>query len=98
MVLAGATGFWMTHRLGTWARFLEAEFWWMHAMTLHWLLFTILLFRAEPLFLHAWFRRRALAAPEATFERVLIGHRILPTLAFITVAGSLLGAHGVAFG
>lgn len=98
VVLAGGTGFWMTHRLGAWARFLEAEFWWMHAMTLLWLLFTILLFIAEPLFLHAWFRRRALAAPDATFELVLTGHRILLTLAFITVGGSVLGAHGVPFG
>ena len=98
VTLAGATGFWMTHRLGAWGRYLEVDYWWMHAMTALWLLFTIILFVAEPLFLHAWFRRRASAEPDATFALVLNGHRILLALALVTVGASVLGAHGVRFG
>ncbi len=35
-VLAGASGFWMTHRLAAWDRFADPRFWWMHAMVAVW--------------------------------------------------------------
>jgi uncharacterized membrane protein len=50
-VLAGASGFYMVWRLDAWDRFRFAEFWWMHAMVLTWLIFTLMLFVLEPLFL-----------------------------------------------
>ena len=93
-LVAGATGFYMTHRLDAWDRFADPAFWWMHAMTAVWAIFTFVLFVAEPLFLHRWFGRRASAAPEETFTRVLRMHRILLTLSLVTVAASVLGAHG----
>jgi len=98
VTLAGLSGFYMTARLDAWSRFLDPGFWWMHAMTLLWALFTLILFVAEPLFLHAWFHRRAAAAPDATFALVLRAHRVLLALAFVTLGGSVLGAHGVLFG
>ena len=50
-LLAAASGFYMVDRLGLWANFLLATYWWLDAMVLVWLLFTLLLFVAEPLFL-----------------------------------------------
>ncbi|MEQ8492908.1 MAG: hypothetical protein RLW42_01685 [Gammaproteobacteria bacterium] len=52
VTLAGLSGFWLTWRLDLWARFAEPGYWWMHAMVAVWLLFTVVLFIAEPLFLH----------------------------------------------
>ncbi len=64
--LAGFTGFYMLWRIDAWARFTTAEFWWMHAMVLTWLVFILMLFILEPLVLHRWLERRAAADPEAT--------------------------------
>jgi uncharacterized membrane protein len=66
VTLAGLSGFYMLHRLDGWERYLDASFWWLHAMTFLWLVFTFILFVAEPLFLHAWFIRRAALAPKQT--------------------------------
>lgn len=93
-LLAGLSGFYMTHRLDAWDRFADPAFWWMHAMVAVWAIFTFVLYVAEPLFLHRWFHERARAAPEATFALVLNLHRLLLTVSLITVAASVLGAHG----
>lgn len=93
-LIAGASGFWMTHRLAAWDRFLDPRFWWMHAMVAIWAIFTAVLFIAEPLFLHRWFHARASRDPERTFRLVLRLHFVLLALSFVTVAGAVLGAHG----
>lgn len=93
-VLAGLSGFWLTHRLDAWERFADPAFWWMHAMVAVWAIFTVVLFVAEPLFLHAWFVRRAAAAPEATFALVQRLHWLLATISLITIAGAVAGSHG----
>lgn len=94
-VLAGASGFWMTHRLDAWDRFLApASFWWMHAMVAVWAIFTLVLFVFEPLFLHAWFIRRAHAEPERVFALVQRMHWLLATVSLVTVAGAVVGSHG----
>jgi len=95
--LVGLTGFYMTYRLHAWARFLDPGFWWMHAMVLVWLLFTLVLFVAEPWFLHAWFRRHAQADPDGTFARIQRFHWILLTASLLAIAGAVLGTHGGAF-
>jgi len=56
---AGASGFYITHLLDAWDRFADSSYWWMHAMTAIWAVFTLVLFVLEPLFLHAWFSKRA---------------------------------------
>lgn len=94
LTLAGLTGFYMAHGLDAWDRFLDLSYWWMHAMVLIWAVFTIILFIAEPLFLHDWFRRRAEHAPDETFALVQRAHWVLLTVSAITVAGAVLGAHG----
>ena len=94
-VLAGFSGFYMVIRLDLWDRFLSVEYWWMHAMVAVWLLFTLVLFVAEPLFLHRWLRVRANSRPESTFALVERLHWILLALSLITLIGALLGSHGV---
>jgi uncharacterized membrane protein len=92
--LAGFTGLYMLARLDLWYRFLAANFWWMHAMVLVWLLFTLMLFVAEPLFLHRWIMARARAAPMSTFRLVEWLHRVLLALSLVTVFGAVAGSHG----
>jgi len=92
--IAGATGFYMTHATDSWERFADISFWWMHAMVLVWTIFTFVLFVAEPLFLHRWFRQRATRDPEGTFRIVMRMHVILLTASFATIAGAVLGVHG----
>jgi uncharacterized membrane protein len=97
VTLAGLTGFYMTYELDAWGRFLDPDYWWIHAMVLVWAVFTLILFVAEPLFLHAWFRRRALRDPEGTLTRVLAAHVVLLAVAALTILGAVLGAHGAGF-
>jgi len=94
-VLAGLSGFYMVVRLDLWDRFRSLAYWWMHAMVAVWLLFTLMLFVAEPLFLDRWLRARAKARPEPTFGLIERLHWILLALSLITLIGALLGSHGV---
>lgn len=94
-LIAGAAGFYLTHALHAWDRFLHPfEFWWMHAMLLVWALFTAMLFVAEPLFLHRWLRHRAAHDPDGTFRLVQRMHWVLLSASLLTIAGAMLGAHG----
>lgn len=93
-LLVGATGFWMTHLLGAWDRFRDPALWWMHAMVALWAIFTLMLFVAEPLFLHRWFRDRARRDPPGTLRLVHRLHVVLLLLSTVTVLGAVLGAHG----
>jgi hypothetical protein len=93
-LLAGLSGFYMTWRLSVWDRFLEPAFWWMHAMVCIWAVFTFVLFVAEPLFLHRWFREGASRDPDGTWRLVTRFHWLLLSLSLATIAGAVLGAHG----
>ena len=93
-LLAGLTGFYMTTRLDLWSRFQSAAYWWMHAMIAVWLLFTIMLFVAEPLVLHRWFQKRAMSDPEGTIALIERMHRVLLAVSLITVLGAVAGSHG----
>lgn len=96
-LIAGASGLYMTYRLAAWDRFTDPAFWWMYAMVLVWAIFTVVLFIAEPLFLHKWFHERAARDPEGTFRLVQRMHILLLTLSLITVAAGVLGAHGALY-
>jgi hypothetical protein len=93
-VLAGLSGLYLIYRLDLWGRFALPEFWWMHAMVGVWLLFSLLLFIAEPLFLHRWLRARAQAAPDSTFRLVEWLHWVLLSLSILTIFGAVAGSHG----
>lgn len=93
-LLVGLTGFFMAYTWGLWPRFLQAQFWWMHAMLAVWAVFTLVLFVAEPLFLHRWFLQAAERDPEGTFRRIERMHSVLLTVSLITVLGAVVGSHG----
>jgi uncharacterized membrane protein len=94
-LLAGASGFYMVYRLDAWSRFASIGYWWMHAMVGVWLLFTLMLFVAEPWFLHRWFMARAMVAPASTFRLICRLHWILLSLSLIAVLGAVAGSHGL---
>jgi uncharacterized membrane protein len=96
-LLAGGSGLYMVDRLDLWDRFAMAEFWWLHAMVGVWLLFTLILFVAEPLFLDRWFRARMRVDPQGTLRRVARLHWVLLALSLITVFGAVAGSHGWLF-
>jgi uncharacterized membrane protein len=96
-LLAGLSGFYLVDQLNLWSRFADPSYWWMHAMVGIWALFTLMLFVAEPLFLHRWMLERAERAPDSTFVLVLRLHRVLLGLGVLTILGAVAGAHGVIF-
>jgi uncharacterized membrane protein len=96
-LLAGLSGLYMVIRLDLWDRFLFARFWWMHAMVIVWLLFTLMLFVVEPLFLHSRLHASATAESESTFRTTSLLHWLLLALSLITVLGAVAGSHGLFF-
>ncbi len=96
-LLVGATGFYITAAWDLWDRFHDMAFWWMHAMVFVWLVFSLMLFVAEPLFLHRWFHQQAERNPERTFRLIRYLHWVLLTISLVTVLGAVAGSHGAAF-
>ena len=93
-LLVGLTGFYLAYHFDLWDRFADIAFWWMHAMVFVWAIFTFMLFVAEPLFLHRWFRARAERDPDGTFRLIQRLHWVLLTISLITVLGAVAGSHG----
>ncbi len=96
-LLVGISGSYLTWVWDLWDRFRSVHYWWMHAMVLVWVVFTAMLFVAEPLFLHSWFLRSADKSPEKVFRLIERLHWVLFTISLITVAGAVAGSHGVSF-
>jgi uncharacterized membrane protein len=94
-LLAGVSGFYMAQRLSLWSVFMTIEGWWLDAMLVVWLLFTFMLFVAEPLFLDRWLQARAQRAPDATFALLQWLHWALLTLSLLTILGAVAGSHGL---
>lgn len=95
VLLAGASGFWMTWRADLWHRFADASYWWMHAMVAIWAAFFLMLFLIEPLFLHR--RMDTSRDPGRDFARMEWMHRIVLLLSLLTALGATAGSHGWSF-
>ena len=93
-LVTGLSGLYLVYKLDLWQRFAHIEFWWMHAMVLVWVLFTLVLFVLEPLFLHRWFSERVRHYPESAFSLVTRLHWVLLGMSLVTVAGAVAGSHG----
>lgn len=93
-LITGLSGLYIMYRFNLWNRFESVSFWWLHGMVCVWLLFTLMLFVLEPLFLHHWFRSRADVAPDATFGLIQGLHWLLLGLSIITIFGAVAGSHG----
>jgi len=88
VVLAGITGFWMLGLTGGFARLRFAYGWWIDLMLLVWVLFTGMLFVAEPLRLPA---RLGLVHKPRAF---LALHAVLLGLALAAIFCGVIGARG----
>ncbi len=93
-LITGLTGFYMMYELNAWDRYLDYRYWWIHAMTLIWVLFSLILYVLEPFVLHKIFRRYAEKDPAKTFSFMHRMHWILLLLSLITTAGAVAGSHG----
>ena len=94
-LITGLTGFYMIYVLDAWDRYFEIKFWWLHAMTLVWILFTLVLYVLEPLILHKLFKKYAEENPTRTFNIIHRVHWVLLLLSLITTAGVVAGSHGL---
>jgi len=93
-LLVGVSGLYMVHAWDLWDRFSQPGYWWLHAMVFIWAVFSLMLFVAEPLFLHRWILLRATKKPVETFRLIERLHWILLTLSLVAVLGATMGSHG----
>jgi uncharacterized membrane protein len=93
-LLAGLSGFYLVDVLDAWGRFRQPGYWWMHAMVLVWVVFSLMLFVLEPLWLHRWFRAAAQRNAERTFAVIQRLHWFLLMISLVTIAAAVAGAHG----
>lgn len=96
-LVTGISGFYMMEFAQAWQRYFYVEYWWVHLMTLVWLIFTIVLFVLEPLFLHDWFRKKAIVNSVVAFDWLHRMHKILLSLSLIAVLGAVSGSHGFSY-
>lgn len=96
-LLTGVSGYYMLEAMNVWDRYLHLQFWWMHLMTLVWIIFTLVLFVFEPLFLHRWFREMALKDSDKAFAHLHLIHIILLLLSATAILGTVVGSHGFSF-
>ncbi len=63
-------------------------------MTFIWLLFTLVLFILEPMFLHRWFRAFAERDSDRAFRLLHRFHVLLLALSLIAIIGGVAGTRG----
>jgi uncharacterized membrane protein len=94
VLLTGLSGGYMLYITDSWALFMRAGYWWLFSMSLVWLVFMLMLFVLEPLFMHRWFAQAIKAAPQTAFRRINQMHWVLLILSLVTIAGAVAGSHG----
>lgn len=92
-LITGLSGFYLVWDLDAWDRFLYLEYYWMHLMVLVWLLFTLMLFVIEPIFLDKFFREWAKKDPVGLMKRVYKLHIFLITLSIFTIFTAMINTH-----
>lgn len=93
VMIAGLSGFYLLEGFGGWERL--AYSWAIVGMLVLWLVFTIMLFIVEPLFLHAWFKKQALKNSDATFAWAHRLHLVLLLVSTLVIGAGALAAHGM---
>ncbi|PIE50302.1 MAG: hypothetical protein CSA38_03635 [Flavobacteriales bacterium] len=93
-LLTGLSGFYMLYVLDGWERYLNYRYWWIHTMTLVWLIFTLVLYVLEPFVLHRLFKRYMKENPAKTFAIMHRVHWFLLLLSLLTIIGAVAGSHG----
>jgi uncharacterized membrane protein len=93
-LITGLTGFYMLDYMKAWERYQQIQFWWIHLMTIIWLIFTVVLFVLEPLILHRRFKTMAHENSDRAFLLLHRMHKVLLALSLITIFGTVAGVHG----
>lgn len=96
-ILTAVSGFYMMYELDAWDRYLQLRYWWIHAMTMVWCIFTLVLFVLEPFVLHKWYEKYANNDPDKTFRTIHRFHWVLLSISIITIIGAVAGSHGLFF-
>src|SRR5262245_17287074 len=94
LLFAGLSGLYLADRMGLWARFAEARFWWMHAMVILWLLYAVALYGLEPWVLRRRFTERLRRDPDGALARMARHHRIVLIVSLAVIVGAVAGSHG----
>jgi len=92
-LVTGGSGMFMLTWLHAWDRYLDPAFWWVHLMTLIWIIFTLVLFVLEPFFLSRKVHDSARRNPEKALR---VAHRLLSILlilSLIAILGAVAGVH-----
>jgi uncharacterized membrane protein len=93
-LITGLSGIYMLFVLNAWNRFMQLSFWWLHLMVAVWLLFALMVYVLEPLFLHKRFRSMALENADRAFTLATRAHIAALLASAIAIAIGVLGAHG----
>ena len=93
-LVTGVSGYYMLDFLNAWQRYQEMQYWWLHLMSFVWLIFSLVLFVLEPLFLHRWFIEQAKQDSNKSFKLLQKMHYILLSISILAVVGAVGGSHG----
>jgi uncharacterized membrane protein len=94
VALAGVSGGYMFTSSYEWHGLFIPSHWWLQLMIAVWLLFALMLFVLQPLFLHKMFRRYALENPKRAYEVAIRLHELALTASLLAIGAGVLGAHG----
>jgi uncharacterized membrane protein len=94
ILLVGLSGAYMLMRLNAWDMFRDPSFWWLHLMVAVWLLFALIVYVLEPVFLHRRFHDFALSNKDRALAAAIGFHIVLLTVAAIAIVAGVLGAMG----
>ena len=94
VLITGLSGIYMLFALNAWHRFTQPSFWWLHLMVAVWLLFAVMVYVLEPLFVHRCFRSMALENPDRAFTLATRVHVVALLGSAIAIGVGILGAHG----
>ena len=84
----------MLHKLQAWAWLLDLKFWWIMLMVAVWMVFALMVFVLEPLFVHRLFHDYALRDKERAFALAIRLHAVALTVSIVAILAGVLGARG----
>jgi len=92
-LITGFSGFYMLYILDAWDRYQSIEYWWVHLMTLIWLIFSLVMFVLEPFVLPKLIGSKVQSNPAKALKMVHRVHWLLSALSLLTIMGAVYGAH-----
>ena len=86
--------YYMLYVFDAWDRFELLSFWWLHLMVAALVLFAVMVYVVEPLFLRRVFRELALRDKNWVFTIAIRLHAVALAVSAIAIGAGVLGAHG----